>query len=311
MSVTTEQLLALAKEGADLTNVSDYVTDAIWLSWLNDGVKELHRLVTNKFRATYYRTYDFTVAEGDSLVTLPSNFWRLKGLDLNPDQTNRRAVLPFNFAERNDYRRDYTRDFGPVSFSADRYYNVLTRRRLQLQPKDHASGTYRLYYTPKPHLLALARTFNVNSADTTVPTGTTEYGRWAMANGAFVAADIGGTLTPTFGAPNTAFNTDYEVVSIASTTAVNVTPDPTTLGTFTNPASGTVSLVHRLDEELEDYSEYVWASASIKSLNKEESYAQIKRLDAQLGVIRNDLAESLETDQGGPATIIDTDGDDW
>lgn len=317
MGATLAQLLAKAKEAADLTNVSDYVTDATWIGWINDYIDELHRLVTNKFRATYYRTEDFTVADGSSSIALPDRFWRLKGLDIDADTQRRRAVLPFNFPERNDYRRDYTHAFGPVPFCSDRFYNVASRSLLLLQPKEHASGAYRLYYTPRATPLAegIDRDFAIASGDTPPPSGSLDYGAWTLANGAFTADDVGGTLTLDFDSPNGGFSGAYTVLAVLSGTTVRVTPwfDPSS---FSNPAAGTANVTsqpagtaNEIDDELDPYSKYIWSGAAIESLNKEESFVQIRRLEKGMDVIRADLAESLETDQGGPATIVDTDGD--
>lgn len=308
MSVTTEQLIAAAKEGADLTNVTDYVTDAQWVSWLNDGSRELHRFVTNKFRATYYRTYDFTIAAGDSQVTLPSNFWRLRGLDLDAGTIQRRSVLPFNFAERNSHQRDYLRMFGPTLFAADRYYNVLGSRLLQIQPEEHAAGSYRLYYVPKPKTLALVFTIPRDPGDDEIlatggPDGEPLY-TFDQFSG-FTEENIGDLLTVAgaFETPNDGTRT---ILGAPSGSAVFTDGSAVS----ETPGGGVVFTLSRcLDPELEPYQEYVWLTASIKSLIKEESFAQARELKEQRNLIRADLTESVEQDQGGPQTIIDTDGD--
>lgn len=301
MAVTTEALIVLAKEAADLTNVVDYVTDATWVSWLDAGVKELHRFVTNKFKATYFRTSDFTLSGATYQQTLPTNFWRLKALDLDADTIRRRAVLPYNFAERNRYQRDYLRDFGPTVFCPDRYYNVVGSSLLQIQPQEHATGNYRLYYTPKPKALALARSITVTNTDAVVASTRT----WTFANGAFSAVEAGNTFTLA-GTDNVNDGT-YTVESRSSSTTVVTVESPAANETF--DGTETLSLSTCLDAELEPYAEYPWLCAAIKSLVKEESYQQAKFLADQRNLIREDLTEALETDAGGPKTVIDT--DEW
>jgi hypothetical protein len=298
VSVTTEQLLALAKEGADLTNVADYVTNATWLSWLNDGKTELHRFVTNKFKATYYRPYDFTLSS-TSQQTLPANFWRLKGLDIDPDTSRRREVRPNNFAERNNYRQNSVRD--PLRYCTDRHYNLLGSRLLLIQPQENAAGDYRLYYVPKPKTLALVRSVTVLNTDAVVAATRT----WTFANGAFGDYQAGDQFAIS-GTDNGNDGT-YTIESVTGSETVVTVEDPAANETF--DGTETMSVTTCLDEELEPYSEYVWLTAALKSLAKEESTAQFKLLWDQRNLIRNDLTESLETDQGGPATIIDTDDD--
>jgi hypothetical protein len=78
------------------------------------------------------------------------------------------------------------------------------------------------------------REFAVTSLDT-VGSGTL-----SLQNGAFTTADIGRLVSPRYDAPNTAFNVDYTITNVLSPTFVQVTPDPTGLGSFISPPSGTV-----------------------------------------------------------------------
>lgn len=312
MSTSTEQLLALAKEAADLSNVTDYVTDATWLSWLNAANTELHRFVTNKFKATFFRTFDFTLAAGTSQVTLPTNFWRLKGLDIDPDTVRRRSVRPFNFQERNQIRTAGTRDFSPLLYAPTRFYNVVGSSLLRIQPQEQAAGTYRLYYVPKPKPLAYVRTIprNVGSDEIIefLPTFPDSMG---FTFGAFTWADVGNVITIT-NATNSVNNGTYTVLTITPTQFVTYQVPAIEIRTpvpefFPAPTVATVTTM--IDAELEPFSEYIWLTAAIKSLVKEESYQQAKMLADQRNLIRDDLTEALETDQGGPQSIVDT--DDW
>lgn len=306
MGVTTEQLIALAKEGADLTNVADYVTDAQWVSWLNEGAKELHRLVTNKFKATYYRTFDFTFGDGDYQQTLPSDFWKLRGLTLNPDSIQRRRVRSYNFPEGDDGQWTRSTILWPSAYCTDRGYNVLGSRKLQLEPREHVAGVYRLFYVPKPKALALARAIVLDSDVDHVDADGGPNGSplWSLANFGLTSADIGNLLTVS-GAEEPLNNGARTIETVVSSTEAE-TDGVATDEDFTG-MSATVSVC--LDDELESFSEYVWLCAAIKSLTKEESYAQAKALADQRNLIRNDLTEALEQDSGGPATIIDTDDD--
>ena len=313
MAVTAEQLIERAKEAADLTNVEDFVTDATWLQWCNDGVRELHRYVTNKFKATYYRTFDFTLAEGEFQQTLPSNFWRLKGLDIDAATVRRREVRPFNFADRHKYQRDPARQsFAP--YCNDRVYNLVGSSLLQVQAQEHAAGDYRLYYVPKPKELEAVRTIVRAAPSDQVLLDVDGVPSWLFANfdltptsGPVISPDIGKLLTIT-GAAEDENNGSRLLTAVASAVAASSGGD-IVAEVFGGGVVATLATV--LDDELDNYSEYVWLTAAIKALTKEESFAQARELKEQRNLIRVDLSESLETDQGGPATIIDTDGDDW
>lgn len=298
MSTTTEQLIEQAKEQADLVDV-DYISDEKWLEWIVFGQRELHRYVTNQFKATYYRTYDFTLS-GESQLLLPSNFWRLKGLDLDPDTVRRREVRPFNFQERNRFRGDTGYH---DNYCADRRYNLVGSRRLQIQPQDKADGTYRLYYTPTPKPLALVRTIvRDNPNDSVAASGPT----YVFTNFGLTDENVGDLLTID-GAADDDNDGARAIASVTNaTTAV-------TDGAAVNETFGVgvvATLATCLDAELEPYSEYVTLTAAIKALTKEESFAQANALVAQRNLIRADILEAVETDQGGPATIVDTDDED-
>lgn len=298
MAITAEQLIAEAKEAADLTNVTDFVTDAQWLKWINSAVRELHRFVTNKFKATYFREYDFTLGDGESSVELPANFWRLRGLTVYPDTPRRRPVRPYNFPERDDYLRDNV--LQPGRWDSDRRYNLLGSRLLKIQPQEHAAGPYRLYYIPKPVTLELQREITVTAAvDNVVGSSKT----WAFSAGDFTQADVGKQLTVT-GADEAANNASFNILTVLTAAGIVTDGSPTT-ETFDSDVEAFVESI--LDEELDPYSEYVWLCAAIKSLTKEESFAQANLLREQRNLIRDDLTEALEQDQGGPKTIIDTD----
>jgi hypothetical protein len=315
MSVTTEQLIAAAQEAADLTNVEDYVTNETWIAWLNDGARELHRKVCKRFKATYFRTWDFTIAEGASSFVLPSNFSSLLGLDIDPDTIHRRAVLPFNFAERNHYKATVLTMFGPETiFDHDRYYNVVGSSQLRLQPQERAAGTYRLYYVPKPKVLAAVRTITRDTPTDQVNSSAEGFAEWTFSNFLLsypvalqpkqAIVNVGDILTLTSAGSN---NGAREIVSVLSDTTAM------TYGSYTAGTLGVgpvATLATCLDPELEPYSEYVWLTAAMKSLNKEESFAQIRMLSDQRALIDDDLTEVLETDQGGPATVIDVYGDE-
>jgi hypothetical protein len=68
-------------------------------------------------------------------------------------------------------------------------------------------------------------------------------GTWAVLNGAFTSADVGRTLLPNLDAPNAAWNVPFTIIQIMSPTFVRVTPDPSLIGVFTSPASGTFDVI--------------------------------------------------------------------
>jgi hypothetical protein len=131
------------------------ITAAEWLTYVNQGIKSLHSVVTTAFKDTFYQTYDFTVPAGTYTVdisALSPPFWRVRGLDFNPDTNAPQTVRRFNFGDRN------TTGIGPFLnrsvTGVPRRYRVVSRAKLLLEPHQNAGGPYRLYYVPPAVLIS-------------------------------------------------------------------------------------------------------------------------------------------------------------
>jgi hypothetical protein len=150
---TLAELVAGAKELAD--QVEDPQNDeALWVRWVNQGVKELHRIVRTAFEDTFFETVDFTLTGSTYQYALPADFLSIRGLDWMPDTTNRASVRRFNFNERNTVGGGpFAPSLYPGQGAAGRMYRVVSRATLMIEPQEVAAGPYRLYYVPKPTVL--------------------------------------------------------------------------------------------------------------------------------------------------------------
>lgn len=146
---TLAELVAGAKELSDKVD-DPQVSDETWVSWVNQGVKELHRIVRTAFEDTFFDTVDFTLTGTTFQYALPADFLSIKGLDYMPGTTNRSTVHRFNFTERNTTGGGA---FAPAGFPGDggagRRYRVVSRSTLVIEPQEVAAGPYRLYYVPQ------------------------------------------------------------------------------------------------------------------------------------------------------------------
>jgi hypothetical protein len=157
VTILASDLIADAQAKSDL-EASEFVDSARWLIWCDQAVKELHRVVSATFAATYFRTTDFTLTGTTYTYSLPATFMRLKGLDVYPDTPMRRSVRRFNFAERNR-SADYGSNFGGTWQQFDRLrYNVVGSNILELQPQEHCAYPYRLYWVPRPTAMVATST---------------------------------------------------------------------------------------------------------------------------------------------------------
>lgn len=105
---TYGSILASAKQESDMLG-SNYVTDDEWCSYICGSYKELYGLITTHFGNDYFvqtpsNGYTFTTDGISQYYALPSDFFKLLGVDLKVQGQNTYATLkPFTFGERNKF----------------------------------------------------------------------------------------------------------------------------------------------------------------------------------------------------------------
>ncbi len=154
-NVTLADIELQAREHADMVN-SKFLSDAEWIRFINASYSELYDLIVSRFEDYYTLEQSFTIAQGDATNALPSDFYKLRGVDRSingPEDFV--TVLKFNWSERNWRNRSIQRVVtGQVNLS----YRIV-KDTLRIIPEDQAPGDYRLWYVPTFTRL-------VNSTDT-------------------------------------------------------------------------------------------------------------------------------------------------
>jgi hypothetical protein len=147
VTVTLAVLRTRSLQRADMEN-STFVAPSELLRYINSAYLELYDLLVSKGQEYYVKDppTEFTVATGAYTYTLPTDFYKLLGVDRQLSADEWIEVRPFNFNERNANRRTRARlSSGP--------YGALRRRvignKLFVTPNDLAPGTYRLWYVPR------------------------------------------------------------------------------------------------------------------------------------------------------------------
>src|SRR4051812_26999763 len=102
MSITLGQLRLQAQQRSDMVN-SNFVTTAEWNYFISDSYKELYDILVSKMVDQYTKDpLTFTIAAGASSYTLPSDFYKLRGLDLAAGAASGNVWIPlhpFNFEQ--------------------------------------------------------------------------------------------------------------------------------------------------------------------------------------------------------------------
>lgn len=144
---TLSELRLLAQQYADMVN-SGFVTDAEWNSYLNLAYFELYDILIQKYGDDYYVAdpYSITTDGTTSQYTLPSDFYKFLGLDLQLGsvQNSYVTIRPFMFAERNRYAVPNFQSFYGVTNLRYRIFGST----LFLTPTPAAGQTLRVWYCP-------------------------------------------------------------------------------------------------------------------------------------------------------------------
>lgn len=142
-TATLAQLRTRCRERADMEN-STFISSTELLSYINASYAELYDILVGKFEDYYVTTSTHTIASGANTITLPTDFYKLRGLDYKIDANNWITVGKFNFAHRNVINRSVAR--ARVGIREVQYR--LIGQDLVIEPEDNASGDYKLWYTP-------------------------------------------------------------------------------------------------------------------------------------------------------------------
>jgi len=132
---------------------TQFVTDAELLGYINAAYLELYDLLVSRFE-DYFMSLDptthkpptFTLAGGVNTYVLPSDLYKLRGIDVQinaPNDWNK--VYRYNLDERNSRSKTINRlQYG----MRVNYYRVIGNV-INFLPEDQSDGTYRLWYVPR------------------------------------------------------------------------------------------------------------------------------------------------------------------
>lgn len=154
MSMTLAQLRTAVRERADMVN-STFISDAEITSYINQSYIELYDVLVSRFEDYYSKRTAFTLSSTNE-YTLPSDLYKVRGLDFSLGPNDWATVGKWNFEERNRINRAITRTLRGIF---DRSYRVMGQTLIVL-PDGQAPGNYQLWYIPKVTQL-------VNTSDAT------------------------------------------------------------------------------------------------------------------------------------------------
>lgn len=280
-NVTLGSLRLRAQQESDMIN-STFVSTSEWNSYLSASYKELYDLLVGAYGNEYYvaTPYQFTTDGTSKLFSLPSDLYKLLGVDLQigNSQNSYVSLKPFNFPERNKYAVPNIQAF--YGYTNLKYKMVGNQLDFNMIPV--GGQVIQLWYIPQPTPLQQQQSCSITASSTAVTTTT--------------PADI-------------TTGSSVDGTGITSGTTCTVSGSTVTLSqaaTITNPVA-TLSfwIDSTLFNGISGWEEYVIIDAAMKAMGKEESDVSLlmARKAAMLKRIE-DMAEAR--DAGEPMTVSDS-----
>ena len=150
MAVTLADLRRRVREQADMED-SEFVTDSELNQYINSSWSELYDVLVSAYEDYFtLPPVEFTVAIGEDNFTIPSDFYKLRGVDFKFNDGDFTTVQKFQFNRRNKKNQTLI----PLNATQfDRQYRLI-KDKIYLTPSNSVDGTYRIWYIPQPTELA-------------------------------------------------------------------------------------------------------------------------------------------------------------
>lgn len=160
-TMTLGELMTAVRSRADMLpasytpstsgNTNLFVSDAELIGYINQSYFELYDILVSRYGSDYFvklPPYTFTTDGTTATYSLPTDFYKLKGVDLGingSDPGSMVTIHPFNFSDRNRYSVPNFQSFYGVTNLRYR----LTNSSLWLTPIPASGQTIQLWYVPR------------------------------------------------------------------------------------------------------------------------------------------------------------------
>jgi len=144
-TITLGELKQKARERADMVN-SQFIKDAELVGLINDSITDLYDLLTDTYEDYYIHDSTITTISNQDTYSLPSDFYKLRGVDYFITANEALSVKQFQFAERNVYERSIIYSGGLDGDSRLRYR--ILGNNIRFIPLPDAGKSIKLWYVP-------------------------------------------------------------------------------------------------------------------------------------------------------------------
>lgn len=143
-TITLAQIKERSRQRSNMEE-SNFVEDAELTSYINSSIAELHDLLVATYGPDYFVDTNLFSTQADVAdYSLPTNFYKLKGVDVSVSGDDYFSLRPFNFNERN---KNQEGTWGVLGAPSLRYR--LVGSKVRLSPTPDAAHSIKLWYVPK------------------------------------------------------------------------------------------------------------------------------------------------------------------
>lgn len=150
-AVTLATLRTRARERADMP-VAGFIADSATGidAFINEGVQRLHEKLVEAYASDYVEKQSAFTTTGADSVTLPADFYKLLGVDLNSSDGTVVTLTPFPRGMRNVYKNSKSDGLGYRT-----RFKLSGASTLRLLPAPNAGMTGVIWYNPIATVLTL------------------------------------------------------------------------------------------------------------------------------------------------------------
>ncbi len=144
MAITLTQLRSQARDLADMQN-NEFVSDSELNNYINFAIAELHDLLVESYGDEYFLSYETGSTSANTAdYDLPTDFYKLKGVDMRLNGQDWINIRKFNFNERN--RHEDLGTFSLLGLASVRYR--VMGSKIKFSPIPDATIDYKIWYVP-------------------------------------------------------------------------------------------------------------------------------------------------------------------
>ena len=150
-TLTFGELKTRSRERADMVN-SQFISNTELEGLVNESMTELYDMLVTTLGADYYVTdTSFQLVSGQSVYSLPIDFYKMAGVDLASGSGKAVSLRPFQFQERNRFNNALIYDSSTNGFTNLRYRII--GNDIKFIPEVSSNQTVTLWYHPACEVL--------------------------------------------------------------------------------------------------------------------------------------------------------------